>query len=194
MAAMIRGGVSRTEPTAWKRLLAGGLVIAVGVLSALFVDGIREKRLERRILNESPSDLIIEIEGNSGQLRLIRDRSVAYELADFNRAPAVLFEMADEIRGDYREVVHEILPPEMAPEVSQLRGYVPGSMADPAWFEGMPDYARTLRDLHRREDEVLALAQNEAAYLAAYVYALDRYRCEMSLILEMLEPRRPKVP
>ena len=68
---------------------------------------------------------------SSGQLRLIRDRTVASEMAGFNRAPAVLFGMADEIRGDYRRVVHEILPPELAPELSQLEGYAPDSMRDP---------------------------------------------------------------
>jgi len=130
---------------------------------------------------------------SSGQLRLIRDRTVASEMAGFNRAPAVLFGMADEIRGDYRRVVHEILPPELAPELSQLEGYAPDSMRDPVWFEGSADYARTLRDLRRRGDELLALAQNEAAYFAAYQRALKGYRYAMSAILEILEPWRPEV-
>lgn len=240
-----------SKPTTWKRMLAEGVVIVVGVLSALFVDGIREERLERRMLAESLADVAAEITDNtttlrrvqrwqvpnkvrsleavirvlkgddpiadtlafvedlaestrsirpwlvddryealrsSGQLRLIRDQDVAHELGDFNRAPAILFGMADEIRGDYRKVVFEVLPPEMALELSQLKGYVPSEMRSRAWFEGAPDLSRTIRDVRRREDELLALAHNEAAYAAAYSHALIRYRGEMSAILEMLEP------
>jgi len=236
-------------------MLAEGLVIVIGVLSALFVDGIREERLERRMLAESLGDLVVEIEDNSvtvgrvqerqipskvrslervirvlrgddriadtlafiqelakstrsirpwlvddryqalrssGQLRLVRDRAVASELGDFNRAPAILFGLANEIRGDYRKVVHEILPPELALDVSQLEGYAPDYMPTPVWFEGSPDYARTLRDLHGRENEFLALAQNEVAYVAAYAHAVNRYRHEMAAVLGVLDPWRPK--
>ena len=228
-------------------------MIVVGVLCALFVDGMREERLERRMLAEALGDLAVEIQGNSetlrrvqerqipgkvrslervirvlrgddpvadtlafiqdlaqsarsirpwlvddryqalrssGELRLVRDRTVSEELGDFNRAPAILFGMADEIRGDYRKIVHEILPPQLALETSQLAGYVPDYMSPPAWFEGSPDYSRALRQ--RRRDELLALAQNEAAYVAAYGHALNRYRHEMSGVLEMLEPWRPE--
>jgi len=150
--------LSSSKPTAWKRLLAEGLVIVVGVLVALFVDGIREERVERRMLAESLGDLALEIGGNSETLRRVQEFQIPPKLhslervirvlrgddpvadtAGFNRAPAVLIGMADEIRGDYRKVVHEILSPELAPELSQLEGYVPGSMRDPAWFEGSAD-------------------------------------------------------
>jgi hypothetical protein len=242
---------------AWKRLLAEGLVIVVGVLLALFVDGVREERLERRMLAEALGDVAVEIEDNSGtlsrvqewqfprkveslervirvlsrddavgdtlafirdlaistqsirpwlvddryqalrssgQLRLVRDRTVAFALADFNRAPEVLFGLADEIRGDYRKVVHEILPPELALDLSPLEGYVPDYMSAPAWFEGSPDYSRTLREFRLRGDELLALAQNEAAYVAAHGHALNRYRHIVADVLEVLGPWRPKVP
>jgi len=245
--------VLNSEPATWKRLLAEGIVIVVGVLSALFVDGVREERMERRMLAESLEDVAAEITGNtttlrrvqerqipnkvrsleavirvlrgddpiadtlafirnlagstrsirpwlvddryealrsSGQLRLVRDQTVANDLGDFNRAPAILFGMADEIRGDYRKAVHEILPPELALELSQLRGYVPSTMRSRPWFEGTPDLSRTIREVRRRDDELLALAQNEAAYAAAYSHAVIRYRGEMSEILELLEPWR----
>jgi hypothetical protein len=232
-------------------MLAEGIVIVVGVLSALFVDGIREERMERRMLAESLADVAAEIESNSstlqrvqerqvpnktrslervirvlrgddpiadtlafiqdlagstrsirpwlvddryealrssGQLRLIRDQTVANDLSDFHRAPAILFGMADEIRGDYRKVVHEVLPPELALELSQLKGYAPSGMRARPWLQGAPDFSRTMSDVHRRKDELLALAQNEAAYVAAYSHAVIRYRWEMSAILELLEP------
>lgn len=126
---------------------------------------------------------------SSGQLRLLRDSGIASALAGFNEAPTVLFPLAEELRGDYAVLVHSLLPPALASELSPVRLYLEDMPIPPPTVAVA--YEDVWQELRRQREILRAGARGEIAYATAYGYALARYQEEFGFVLEILEPWRP---
>lgn len=85
------------DASQWKRRLSEFAVIVIGVLVALFVDGIREDVQERRVLAEYLGDVGIEIECTEITLDLIQNRVLPNKMESLGRTVALLNDPAFEI-------------------------------------------------------------------------------------------------
>ena len=117
---------------------------------------------------------------SSGTLRLLRDPNIAAGLAWYYRAPDVLFPAADEQRGGFLAAVNQLIPHQLADDLSQTRGY---AQEPQELILGDPSFAASLRSVRERRLELLALARSEAAYAASYSYSLSRFRSDSEALL-----------
>ncbi len=125
---------------------------------------------------------------------MLRDADVSWRLADVYEAPEILFDLAEEQRGDYRTMLNGLIPIQIADEMSALLGYA-GDVPIPT-VDGPPDLllaraARLIQDVRDNRTELLVELRKEAAYGVGIGYALARYRLDLEETLALLEPCRP---
>jgi hypothetical protein len=123
---------------------------------------------------------------NSGNARLVDELVTGLSLASTYEGPRVLFAQVERIQGAYALVVNELMPAQLQPRFSQLRGYAQGSEA-PA-LEDDPHLGRAVARIHARRGQLLDLARNEAAVATAQWYALERLRQNYLSDLDTLRP------
>jgi len=123
---------------------------------------------------------------NSGNARLVDELVPGMSLAGTYEGPRVLFAQVERIQGAYPIAVNELMPAQLQPRFSLLRGYAQGSEA-PA-LEDDPDLGRAVARIHARRSQLLDLARNEAAAATAQWYALERLRQNFLSDLDTLRP------
>lgn len=124
---------------------------------------------------------------NSGNVRLVRKLEPTVVLSSLYQAPEVLFSQAERIQGAYPIVVNQLLPAQLQPQFSQLRGYARGSEDAPALTDDT-DLTKAINAIRARRVELLGLARNEAAVATGRWYALTRISMDMHAMLKELEP------
>jgi hypothetical protein len=123
---------------------------------------------------------------NSGNARLVDELVPGLSLAGTYEGPRVLFAQVERIQGAYPMVINELMPAQLQPGFSLLRGYAQGSEA-PA-LEDDPDLGRAVARIHARRSRLIDLARNEAAVATAQWYALERLKKNYLSDLETLQP------
>jgi hypothetical protein len=124
---------------------------------------------------------------NSGNVRLVRRLHPTLRVGAIYEAPEVLFSQAERIQGNYPAVVNELLPAQLQPQLSSLRGYVrDNTILAPAVADD-PDLAKAIENIHARRAELLPLARGEVAATTARWYALVRLSNEMTILLGELK-------
>lgn len=123
---------------------------------------------------------------NSGDVRLVRKLKPDLQLSAVYEGPNLLFAQVDQIEGDYRVVINELLPAQLQQKDSPLAKYARGSTA-PAFVDDA-DLNAAIAALRARRVELLGLARNEAAVATANWYALTRIKADMMYLLDGLKP------
>lgn len=116
---------------------------------------------------------------NSGNVRLVARLHSTMRLGAIYEAPEVLFSQAERIQGRYPVVVNELLPAQLQPELSTLRGYVRDRTILAPTVADDPDLMKAIESIHGRRAELLPLARNEVAATTARWYAMKRLSNEM---------------
>jgi hypothetical protein len=124
---------------------------------------------------------------NSGNVRLVRRLHPTLRVGSIYEAPEVLFSQAERIQGNYPVVVNELLPAQLQPQLSPLRGYVRDKAILAPTVADDPDLTKAVENIRARRAELLPLARNEVAATTARWYALKRLSNEMTTVLEELK-------
>ena len=124
---------------------------------------------------------------NSGNVRLVRRLHPTLRVGSIYEAPEVLFSQAERIQGNYPVVVNELLPAQLQPQLSPLRGYVRDKTILAPTVADDPDLTKAVENIRARRVELLPLARNEVAATTARWYALKRLSNEMTIVLEELK-------
>ena len=83
----------------WRRRLGEFAVVVIGVLVALFVDGVREDLQERRTLADYLGDVAFEIECSERTLDIIQNTALPAKMESLGRTVALLSDPAFEVEN-----------------------------------------------------------------------------------------------
>lgn len=123
---------------------------------------------------------------SSGLLRLLRDASLGADLADAYSGVGLLLEQADRVSAGFAPVAAQVIPMELAPAYHPMAGYARRIVVPD--LSGTPVLSAFVRELRRRRQQLLPLAEAEAWATTNKLTAVERIRVQLANLLDRLEP------